>query len=114
MGPDDILNGIHTSFFILFARTGFPRIGGTSPHFAFRWDLSTATLYEEAIRSYERLRKTTALQVTNGYRSFDRDLEAPGPSAPPNPVARTSRFHFDGSLPAGHDSFGSLSYRFLF
>ena len=75
MRPDDILNGIHISFFILFVRTGFPRIGGTSPHVAFRWDLSTATLYQEAIRRYERLRKTAALQVNNGYRRSDRDLE---------------------------------------
>src|SRR6516162_369970 len=34
MGPDDIFNGIHISFLILFVRTGFPSIGGPSPHVA--------------------------------------------------------------------------------
>src|SRR6516225_7407131 len=74
MGPDDILNGIHISFFILFLRTGFPRIGGTSPHVAFRLDLSTATFLRGGYPR-ERLRETAALQVNDGYKSFDRDLE---------------------------------------
>jgi len=35
MGPDDIFGSFH----ILFVRIGFPRIGGTSPHVAFRFEL---------------------------------------------------------------------------
>jgi hypothetical protein len=104
MGPDDILNGIHISFFILFVRTGFPRIGGTSPHVGFRWDLSQQPFTKrlsEGTNGCERpqpSRSITAIEVLIGT------WRAPGPSAPPNPVLQTSTFHFDGSLPAGHDS----------
>ena len=44
MGPDDIFNGMHIGFFILFVRTRFPGIGGTSPHVAFRFELSCERL----------------------------------------------------------------------
>ena len=39
MGPDDIFDGVHISFFILFVRTGLPSIGGTSPDVAIRFEL---------------------------------------------------------------------------
>jgi len=45
-------------------------------------------------------RSLTAIEVLIGTGG------RPVLSAPPNPVARTSRFHFDGSLPNGHDSLG--------
>jgi len=83
MGPDETFNGVHISFFILFVRTGFPRIGGTSPHVALRWDLFTAVLYGETIRGTtgcERPQPSssiTAIEVLIGKWS------EPGPSAPP-------------------------------
>jgi hypothetical protein len=69
MGPDDILNGVHMSFFILFVRTGFPRIGGTSPHVAFRFEL-LCKLSRVAMQNGRR----KALFISNGVPNFARVL----------------------------------------
>ena len=69
------------------------------------WICRQQPFYEEAIRGSgcerpQPSRSMTAIKVLIGT------WRAPGPSAPPNPVGRTSTFHFDGSLPADHDSSG--------